>query len=326
MRRYSLLLAALFSLSAAASALAQGGQLPLNVITSGQNGRGVTVDATVARLMSFDANHDGFITRDELPERMQGLVKRSDGTLDAMDVRRLAERPAPQAVNRGFQGGQYGFADDGSDFDTRLHIDGALDDLKLAKDTRQKAGEIAYAFHMSISNGASEKLMAGLSGLLTTEQIEQLKTAMDKNTRQVQVVQVDGITVFGATPQEIAGRKVMAVPLRLSAGVDPAAQIEQFQLAPAQKQQALKVVDEYKQHKSGRLTDADRVVLLDQLKGLLDDQQRDDLRAALERRPLAKRDGVHPAQLLFQSRVDPPVPPAPQNFGVQDLVLRSVVR
>jgi hypothetical protein len=328
MRRYSLVLTALFSLSAAASVLAQGGQLPTKTITVlPDNGRGVTLEATVARLMSFDANHDGLITRDELPERMQGLVKRADvlttdGALDAAEVRRLAERPAPQTAVRGFQGGQYGFSDEGFDFDSRLHIDGALDDLRLARDTRQKAGDVADAFRMSLGTDATAKLVAGLSGLLTSEQLADLKTSMDAHSRQVQVVQVDGVTVFGATPQEIAGHQVTTMPLRLSAGIDPAVAIEQYGLAPAQKAQALTVAEEYKMHRSGRLTDSDRVVLLDQLKALLDDQQRDDLRAALERRPLAKRDGLHPTQLVFQSDfIARPTPP--QTFGVQDLVLRS---
>ena len=35
--------------------------------------------AVIERLRSFDANADHRISRDELPERMQGLVARGDG-------------------------------------------------------------------------------------------------------------------------------------------------------------------------------------------------------------------------------------------------------
>ena len=37
----------------------------------------------IERLVSFDADADGRISRDELPERMQGLVARGDRNADA---------------------------------------------------------------------------------------------------------------------------------------------------------------------------------------------------------------------------------------------------
>jgi hypothetical protein len=46
-------------------------------------------------------------------------------------------------------------------------------------------------------------------------------------------------------------------------------------------------LDEFKTH--DRLNDADRSTLLDQLSGVLTDQEREDLRAALERRPILKQ-------------------------------------
>jgi hypothetical protein len=57
------------------------------------------------------------------------------------------------------QVGHYGFGD-GSDFDTRLHIDGALDDLRLASDTTNKAREIAHTFMSTIEANATADLMA----------------------------------------------------------------------------------------------------------------------------------------------------------------------
>src|SRR4051794_18760186 len=58
-------------------------------------------EAVVARLMSFDMNHDGRVTRTELPERMQALLVRGDVTkdeaLDGAEVLRLAQGPPAQA-------------------------------------------------------------------------------------------------------------------------------------------------------------------------------------------------------------------------------------
>jgi hypothetical protein len=67
--------------------------------------RTVSTDDLIARLMSFDKNGDGKITRDELPERMHALIEQGDlngdGALDRDEIRRLAERPR--------QGGPKGF-------------------------------------------------------------------------------------------------------------------------------------------------------------------------------------------------------------------------
>jgi Ca2+-binding EF-hand superfamily protein len=38
----------------------------------------------VARLMSFDANKDGKLTKDEVPERMQGIFERADANKDGV--------------------------------------------------------------------------------------------------------------------------------------------------------------------------------------------------------------------------------------------------
>lgn len=50
----------------------------------------------VARLMAFDKNEDGKLTKDELPERMQSLLARADenedGALTKEELLKLAER------------------------------------------------------------------------------------------------------------------------------------------------------------------------------------------------------------------------------------------
>jgi hypothetical protein len=58
--------------------------------------------------------------------------------------------------------------------------------------------------------------------------------------------------------------------------------------------------------------------LLNELQSVLDDEQLDDLRAALDRRPIVKQGGhtfvVNGQQMVF---------PAPQGVRIQNLVLRE---
>jgi hypothetical protein len=70
------------------------------------NLRTVTADDLIDRLMAFDKNGDGKVTKDELPERMQALFEQGDtnrdGALDREEVKRLADRapPGPGAPGR----------------------------------------------------------------------------------------------------------------------------------------------------------------------------------------------------------------------------------
>ena len=76
--------------------------------------RGVATSDLVDRLMSFDANQDGRITKDELPERMQNLVDEGDtnhdGALDKAEIEALAAKESindqpPGRGGRGRRGG-----------------------------------------------------------------------------------------------------------------------------------------------------------------------------------------------------------------------------
>ena len=251
-----------------------------------------TPDAVVARLMSFDRDHDGRIVSTELPERMQPLVKRGDttrdGVLDASEIRTLATSPAPQVIFREeLQPGRYGFGG-GSVFDSRLHIDGALDDLRLAGDTKRRAIEIAHQFLDRVRVNPTGDLLAAMERILTPDQAKDFRLALSRRTLVVPAVQSGSATLFGATAAEAAGQAVMT-PVRGVALPDLARAIEPYGLDADRTQQALAAIDQFNARQADRLGDADRTALLQQLGSLLNDEQRDDLRAALERRPIVKQ-------------------------------------
>jgi hypothetical protein len=280
----------------------------------------MTPDTVVARLMSFDTNHDGKVARAELPERMQPLLSRGnvndDDALDPTELRRLAQAPPP-LVNVRVQPGRYGFIDEGFQFDSKLHIDGALDDLRLAGVTREKAFEIARGFQEGRADRANADLTATMSRLLSPAQLAEFKDAFDRKPVGVPAIQVGGVTFFGATPQEAIGQRKVFSQVRATS-FEPARVIQQAELSDGVRQEAMTAIEQYQARISGRLVDVDRHALLDQLRGLLDDQQRDDLRAALERRPLAKQ-GAGPIAFSVMETVRPQSP-AP-NFQIQKLLL-----
>ena len=312
MRRQSVLLMTLLTLGVTAPLRAQLATVAIPPLAK------MTPDTVVARLMTFDTNHDGKVARAELPERMQPLLSRGnvndDDALDPAELRRLAQAPPP-LVNGRVQPGRYGFIDEGFQFDSKLHIDGALDDLRLAGVTREKAFEIARSFQEGRTDRANADLMATMTRLLNPAQLAEFKDAFDRKAVNVPAIQVGGVMFFGATPQEAAGQRKIVSHV-LMTGFEPAGVIQRADLSDDARQQAMKAIDEYQARTSGRLLDVDRHALLDQLRGVLDDQQRDDLRAALERRPLAKQGFPITFSVMETVRPQPAA-----NFQIQKLLL-----
>jgi hypothetical protein len=131
----------------------------------GRGGRGVSADDIVDRIMSFDKNKDGKITKDELPERMQFLIERGDtnkdGALDRDEVKKLAADLARDGFRSfdgrggfgpGGFGGRGGFGGFGPPDGGRRGsaADRALGDLKLNDKTKDKAEALIKAHEESV--------------------------------------------------------------------------------------------------------------------------------------------------------------------------------
>jgi hypothetical protein len=274
MRRYCLGLLMLLSCATIGSAQ---NPVPLQRVPMAANGPvdpRVLTDLVVARIMAFDRNRDGSVAKAELPERMQDLVIRGDadlnGSLDATEVRTLALRPANAATVRGFQHtGGYTFGDQVG-VSSRMHIEGAIDDLRLASDTKDRALFVARTFVDAREADVTAKLMSELEGVFTSDQLARFKTAVTD--------QRVGRVIALASPNDTTLRVFLA-------GTNGGSRFDADGLAPAQKAQAIDAIARFT---GFRLGDADRSELLDQMKGILNDEERDNLRAALERRPLVK--------------------------------------
>ena len=288
MSRRSLILMTLFVGSVALPAAAQQTTQTLRVDAFAAQVEAkapqATPDAMVARLMSFDRNHDGLVARDELPERMQPLLTRIEvfttgGGLDEKEIRRLAENPVATPQRFVVQAGHYGFGDDNG-FDTRLHIESAIEDLRLAGATRDKALEIGRQFSDESKAQARAELIATVTPLLTDQQLTQVVAALDLKASFKQAGEVDAarLAMMNALVQQME-RQVQRRQLT--------AAIAGFSLEPEPSRQATAAVEQFIAR--DRLSDADRTALIGRMGDLLSVQERDDLRAALERRPIIKQ-------------------------------------
>jgi len=121
-------------------------------------------DDMVSTLMAFDRNHDGKLTKSEVPDRFQGLFARADanhdGVLTADEIRAAAAaQPQPAAAGRGEGRRGEGGRDGGPPRDPLF---GALD---LNGDGRLSPDEIAAA------PASLRKLDANGDGVLTPQEI-----------------------------------------------------------------------------------------------------------------------------------------------------------
>jgi hypothetical protein len=288
MRR--LMLMTLFMGAVAAPAMAQSTprgepQPALAKVLFGQPVRleaAASPDALVARLMSFDRNHDGLVSRDELPERMQPILTRievftTNDALDETEIRRLAENPIAKPQAFVLQAGHYGFGDDNG-FDTQLRIESAIEDLRLAGDTRQKAIDIGHRFVEELSAQAKASLLEGLTPLLSEEQLGRVSASFDRKPDLHLLIRDAGPERLHAAEAQLTQMlKLQQVAILVAA----------FQLGNEQATRASEIIAQFQ--RQGGLTDVARTALVQQMDGLLSDEERVDLRAALERRPVVKQ-------------------------------------
>jgi hypothetical protein len=236
-----------------------------------RNGPTATPDVVVARLMSFDRNKDGKLTVDELSERMQGLIARGDrggdGALDAKEIRTLAVAPTPVQVDSisAIGGGGYRFGDEVG-FSTRMHIEGALDDLRLATGPREQALAIATAFVDKHEKAAITELVTTLAPMLPADQLKAFTSLLEQMSR-----------VNASTHVAPASR--ILLPLL-------SAQLTRFSLSAEQLQQAKAAIEKFKERQ--QLAESDRTQLMAELADTLSVEERENLNAALTRRPLVK--------------------------------------
>jgi len=250
-----------------------------------------TPDLVVARLMSFDRNKDGRITGDELSERMQGIVTRGDrggdGALDAEEIRRLAVAPTPVQV-RSFGSltgsGAYGFGDE-SGFSSRMQIEGAIDDLRLASDRRDQAVAIGTAFAAKREAESMADLMAAMTPLLSEEELR-VFTLIAK-----QSAHLTGVSLVRAGA---ADKEVVLLPVLM-------AQMQRFQPNAKQPPEATDAIKKFKDRQ--RLGEADRAQLLAELRDTLTPDERDDLNAALARRPVVKNSSLSKRLDTFRAEI-----------------------
>jgi hypothetical protein len=246
-----------------------------------------TENDVLARMMSFDRDGDGRVEKSEVPERMHGLVTRGDVSgderLDTSEIHALltATTTSSAVTDRGFTGSPgYMFGDQVS-LSSRSHIEGALEDLRLASPAREEAAAIVKNFVDGVELDARAELMKEMWTLLTTGQRTNFENAVD---RQLSTPTFKIMTV----PNEVQSR--IATARLFMSGMDLGRRIEQFGLPPADTGRALAAVERFKTRL--RLGDGDRSELLRQLNGVLTDEERDNFRAALERRPLVKAPGM----------------------------------
>src|SRR5688572_9508231 len=149
------------------------------------------------RLASFDANADDLISRDELPERMQGLLARgdrnADGALHSDEIRALVSAASSQPIRVSFQR------------QPSEGLSGVIADLKLAPEKHARALAIVSAHKLPphVKEPASSDLYREMSALLDSEEYENFVAAAARLLRNPQF-RIIGGTVGGlpARPQD----------------------------------------------------------------------------------------------------------------------------
>ncbi len=146
--------------------------------------------AVVDRILSFDANGDDRIARDELPERMEGLISRGDKNQDSVltpdeVVALVATRPLARPTQGFIPRGPASLAE-------------IVADLKLPPAMHDRAVEIVkeHTVSRSMNDPASDELYPAMRKLLDDEDYGNFVAAATRLRNTPRVV-VDGGIVGG---------------------------------------------------------------------------------------------------------------------------------
>jgi hypothetical protein len=170
----------------------------------------ISVEDIVARIMRFDRNKDGKVSKDELPERMHHLIAlgdtNKDGALDRDEIKKLATRLSPAQGGFGFGGGiRAGARPRPGDvkFQVRVGpgpvtggfrrgfgpgpgadaIEGVVDDLKLPGKKKEQALAVVKAHQENVRkllDQARADLLEKMKQVLSKEEFEDFKAALDR--------------------------------------------------------------------------------------------------------------------------------------------------
>jgi hypothetical protein len=173
----------------------------------------ISADDIVERIMAFDKNKDGKVTRDELPERMQFLIElgdtNKDGALDKDEIKKLATTRATTPGGFGAGGfGAGGFAISGFRVGPGPGagprpdvIEGVVDDLKLSgkkKDQAMAAVKAQQENVRKLMDQARAELLQKMKEILSEEEFKDFEAALDRPR---------GGTVFVAPAAPQGGRR-----------------------------------------------------------------------------------------------------------------------
>jgi hypothetical protein len=167
---------------------------------------GLSVDEVVERIMSFDKNKKGKVTKEDLPERMHHLIAlgdtNKDGALDRDEVRKLATSLAAASGPFGVRtnGGGFGGRAEGLNAGfgaIRLDagpggpgpgpglgdIEGVVDDLKLPGKKKDQALAAVKAHRENVRKlmeQARGELLQKMKGILSEEELQDFLAALDR--------------------------------------------------------------------------------------------------------------------------------------------------
>ena len=237
----------------------------------------VSPDLVIARLMSFDRNQDGKISTDELSERMRTVVARGDssgdGALDAAEIRAVAVVAAGTKGRVRWQlqlRRPWGVP-------MRTRIANAIEDLRLPAGVSEQASRIGETYAGRGRGRGPRQAARGRRPDVDRSAAGGIRGEHEGTWRQRLVVTM--IPRQTAKTGALFSKRSLSPWFRRCNSGGTSCRAEQRSAAMA----AMTAFNADRQ-----LDDARRSDLMTRFEGVLSQAERDDLQAALARRPLVK--------------------------------------